>query len=31
VILVTEKPSKNITGTKIEVSDEILNYCAEIT
>jgi len=30
VILVTEKASKNITGTKIEVSDEILDYCAEI-
>ncbi|MDR1955018.1 MAG: bifunctional phosphopantothenoylcysteine decarboxylase/phosphopantothenate--cysteine ligase CoaBC [Candidatus Methanoplasma sp.] len=30
VILVTERPSKNITGTKIEVSDGILNYCAEI-
>ena len=30
VILVTEGTSKNITGTKIEVSDEILNYCAEI-
>ncbi len=30
VILVTKGPSKNITGTKIEVSDEILNYCAEI-
>jgi phosphopantothenoylcysteine decarboxylase/phosphopantothenate--cysteine ligase len=30
VILVTEGKSKNITGTKIEVSDEILNYCAEI-
>jgi len=29
-ILVTEGSSKNITGTKIEVSDEILNYCAEI-
>jgi phosphopantothenoylcysteine decarboxylase/phosphopantothenate--cysteine ligase len=30
VILVTDGPSKNITGTKIEVSDEILDYCAEI-
>ncbi|MDR0509145.1 MAG: bifunctional phosphopantothenoylcysteine decarboxylase/phosphopantothenate--cysteine ligase CoaBC [Candidatus Methanoplasma sp.] len=30
VILVTDGPSKNITGTKIEVSDEILNFCAEI-
>jgi len=30
VILVTSKQSKNITGTKIEVSDEILNHCAEI-
>jgi len=29
-ILVTGGKSKNITGTKIEVSDEILNYCAEI-
>jgi len=29
-ILVTSGPSKNITGNKIEVSDEILNYCAEI-
>ena len=29
-ILVTSGKSKNITGTKIEVSDEILNYCAEI-
>jgi len=29
-ILVTDGASKNITGTKIEVSDEILNYCAEI-
>ena len=29
-ILVTEGQSKNITGTKIEVSDEILDYCAEI-
>ena len=29
-ILVTDGPSKNITGTKIEVSDEILNFCAEI-
>lgn len=28
VILVTDGPSKNITGTKIEVSDEILNFCA---
>jgi len=30
-ILVTKGQSKNITGTKIEVSDAILNYCAEIT
>ena len=30
-ILVTKGQSKNITGTKIEVSDGILNYCAEIT
>ena len=30
VILVTEDKAKNITGTKIEVSDAILNYCAEI-
>jgi len=30
VILVTKDSSKNITGTKVEVSDEILNYCAEI-
>ena len=30
VIFVTSGRSKNITGTKIEVSDEILNYCAEI-
>jgi len=30
-MLVTGGPSKNITGTKIEVSDEILNFCAEIT
>jgi phosphopantothenoylcysteine decarboxylase/phosphopantothenate--cysteine ligase len=29
-ILVTSGSSKNITGTKIEVSDEILNYCAEL-
>jgi phosphopantothenoylcysteine decarboxylase/phosphopantothenate--cysteine ligase len=29
-ILVTSGKSKNITGTKIEVSDEILDYCAEI-
>ena len=29
-ILVTKDSSKNITGTKVEVSDEILNYCAEI-
>ncbi|MDR2698596.1 MAG: bifunctional phosphopantothenoylcysteine decarboxylase/phosphopantothenate--cysteine ligase CoaBC [Candidatus Methanoplasma sp.] len=29
-ILVTRGKSKNITGTKIAVSDEILNYCAEI-
>ncbi|MDR1690288.1 MAG: bifunctional phosphopantothenoylcysteine decarboxylase/phosphopantothenate--cysteine ligase CoaBC [Candidatus Methanoplasma sp.] len=29
-ILVTAGPSKNITGTKIEVSDQILDYCAEI-
>jgi len=29
-ILVTSGRSKNITGTKIEVSDEILNFCAEI-
>jgi phosphopantothenoylcysteine decarboxylase/phosphopantothenate--cysteine ligase len=29
-ILVTGESSRNITGTKIEVSDEILNYCAEI-
>jgi len=29
-ILVCRDESKNITGTKIEVSDEILNYCAEI-
>lgn len=31
VILITNGPSKNITGSKIEVSDEILNYCAEMT
>ncbi|MCL2148692.1 MAG: bifunctional phosphopantothenoylcysteine decarboxylase/phosphopantothenate--cysteine ligase CoaBC [Methanomassiliicoccaceae archaeon] len=30
VILVTKGQSKNITGTKIEVSDEILNHCAEM-
>lgn len=30
VILVTNGPSKNITGTKIEVSDKILDLCAEI-
>ena len=30
-ILVTKGQAKNITGTKIEVSDGILNYCAEIT
>lgn len=30
VILVTNGPSKNITGTKFEVSDEILNFCAGI-
>jgi phosphopantothenoylcysteine decarboxylase/phosphopantothenate--cysteine ligase len=29
-ILVTRGKSKNITGTKIAVSDEILNYCAEL-
>ncbi|AIZ57199.1 bifunctional phosphopantothenoylcysteine decarboxylase/phosphopantothenate synthase [Candidatus Methanoplasma termitum] len=29
-ILVCRDGSKNITGTKIEVSDGILNYCAEI-
>ena len=29
-ILVTSGKSRNITGTKLEVSDEILDYCAEI-
>jgi phosphopantothenoylcysteine decarboxylase/phosphopantothenate--cysteine ligase len=29
-ILVMSDRSRNITGTKIDVSDEILNYCAEI-
>ena len=30
IILVTGESSKNITGTKMDVSNEILNYCAEI-
>ncbi|MDR3283383.1 MAG: bifunctional phosphopantothenoylcysteine decarboxylase/phosphopantothenate--cysteine ligase CoaBC [Candidatus Methanoplasma sp.] len=29
-ILVTRDKAKNITGTKADVSDEILNFCAEI-
>jgi phosphopantothenoylcysteine decarboxylase/phosphopantothenate--cysteine ligase, prokaryotic len=30
VILVTDRGSRNITGTKAEVSDDILDFCAEI-
>jgi phosphopantothenoylcysteine decarboxylase/phosphopantothenate--cysteine ligase, prokaryotic len=30
VILVTERASRNITGTKAEVSDDILDFCAEV-
>lgn len=30
VILITGGKSKNITGTKVEISDEILDYCAEM-